>query len=191
MNGLSEWLGAIAPQWLWLTLGVVLAGLEMLLPGYYLIWIALAAILTGILTGAVPLAVSLQVAAFVVLALISVFSARRFLNDNPIVSSDPLLNRRGARMIGQTARVVQAIVHGTGRVHVGDGEWIARGADVSEGEWVRITGTEGATLLVEPVVATPRRRMVGPKPARACRRSGRACDSGPSSGRGTARAGGA
>jgi membrane protein implicated in regulation of membrane protease activity len=157
MNWLSfDWLSGIGPQWLWLTLGVVLAGLEMLLPGYYLIWIAIAAILTGVLTGFVPLALALQVTVFVVLALISVFSARRFLDDNPIVSSDPLLNRRGARMIGQTARVVQAIAHGTGRVQVGDGEWIARGPDAGEGEWVRITGTDGATLLVEPAAALPK-----------------------------------
>jgi membrane protein implicated in regulation of membrane protease activity len=157
MNWLSlEWLGGIAPQWLWLTLGVVLAGLQMLLPGHYLIWIAIAAILTGVLTGFAPLAVVLQVTVFVVLALISVFSARRFLDDNPIVSSDPLMNRRGARLVGQTAQVAQAITHGTGRVHVGDGEWIARGPDVGEGEWVRITGCEGATLLVEPVAALPK-----------------------------------
>jgi membrane protein implicated in regulation of membrane protease activity len=150
-----DWLNDIAPHWAWLTLGVLLAGLEMLLPGYYLIWIALAAILTGVLTAFLPFGIAPQVVIFVGLALLSVFSARRFLSENPIVSADPLMNRRGARMIGQTARVVQPIRHGAGRVHIGDGEWNARGADAGEGEWVRITGSEGSTLLVEPVAEPP------------------------------------
>lgn len=145
-----DWLGDIAPHWAWLTLGVILAGLEMLIPGYYLIWIALAAVVTGVLTGFLPFGLAFQVVTFVLLALLSVFSARRFLSENPIVSSDPLMNRRGARMIGQTAVVVQPIEHGTGRVRFGDGEWNVRGADAGAGDWVRIVGTDGATLLVEP-----------------------------------------
>jgi membrane protein implicated in regulation of membrane protease activity len=154
MNGsLPEWLYGIAAHWAWLTLGVLLAGLEMLLPGYYLIWIALAAIATGVLTGLLALGLPLQVAVFGALALVTVFSARRFLNNNPIESADPLMNHRGARMVGQTARVVQAIRHGTGRVHVGDGQWNARGLDAAVGEWVQITGNDGSTLLVEPIAA--------------------------------------
>jgi len=150
---LPEWLSGIAPHWVWLTFGVVLAGLEMLLPGYYLIWIALAAIATGVLTGLLALGLPLQVAVFVILALVTVFSARRFLNNNPIESADPLMNHRGARMVGQTARVVEPIRHGTGRVHIGDGQWNARGVDAAVGEWVRIVGNDGSTLLVEPIAA--------------------------------------
>jgi membrane protein implicated in regulation of membrane protease activity len=156
MSGLMpDWLLNVAPHWAWLTLGVLLAGLEMLLPGYYLIWIALAAIVTGVLSALMPLGLALQVATFGALAVIGVVSARRFLSDNPIVSSDPLMNRRGARMIGQTAQVVQPIAHGTGRVRFGDGEWNAKGADANRGDWVTITGTEGATLLVEPAGPLP------------------------------------
>jgi membrane protein implicated in regulation of membrane protease activity len=51
--------------------------------------------------------------------------------------------------------VVQAIEHGSGRVHFGDSEWIASGPDVAVGERVRITGSDGATLLVEPVALLP------------------------------------
>jgi membrane protein implicated in regulation of membrane protease activity len=157
-----DWLNQIAPHWIWLTLGVVLAGVEMLLPGYYMIWLALAAVVTGVLAGLTGMALTVQVVTFVVLALVAVYTARLILRDNPIVSSDPLMNRRGARMVGQTARVVQPILHGTGRVHVGDGEWNARGPDAGEGEWVRITGTDGATLLVEPVAALPQQDRLEP-----------------------------
>ena len=61
------------------------------------------------------------------------------------------MNRRGARLVGETATVVQAIEHGSGRVRLGDSEWIARGPAVAAGERVRISGTEGAILLVEPL----------------------------------------
>jgi membrane protein implicated in regulation of membrane protease activity len=151
-----NWLGGLEAHWVWLTIGVVLAGVEMLVPGVYMIWLAIAAIVTGVLTGLLGLSLPVQVIDFVFLALIAVFSARRFLRDSPIMSSDPLMNRRGARMVGQTALVVEAIEHGSGRVHIGDGEWIARGPDVAAGERVRITGNDGATLLVEPIALLPK-----------------------------------
>lgn len=150
-----DWLNGLEAHWVWLTIGVVLAGLEMLVPGVYLIWLGIAAIITGVLTGLLHLSLPVQVIDFVFLSLIIAFSARRFLRDSPIVSQDPLMNRRGARMVGQTAEVVQAIEHGSGRVHIGDGEWLARGPDVAAGERVRITGHDGATLLVEPVALLP------------------------------------
>lgn len=146
-----DWLGEIDAHWVWLTLGLVLAALEMLVPGVYLIWLAVAAIVTGLMTFAFDLSPALQVVDFVLLSLIAAFSAKRFLRDRPIASSDPLMNRRGARMVGETALVVQAIEHGSGRVHYGDGDWIARGPDVAAGERVRIVGSDGASLLVEPL----------------------------------------
>ena len=151
MDWLSDWLGGLEAHWVWLTLGLVLAGLEMLLPGVYLIWLALAAIITGVLTLTLDLSLPFQVVDFVFLSLIIAFSAKRFLRDRPIESSDPLMNRPGARLVGQTALVVQAIEHGSGRVKLGDSEWIARGADAAAGERVRVSGSEGAILLVEPV----------------------------------------
>lgn len=85
------------------------------------------------------------------LSLIAAFSARRLLRDRPLVGADPLLNRRGARMVGDVALVVQPIEHGSGRVKLGDSEWIARGPDVPAGQWVPIAGSDGAILLVEPI----------------------------------------
>ena len=146
-----DWLGDLDAHWVWLMLGLLLAALEMLVPGVYLIWLAAAALITGTLTFAFDLSLPLQVVDFVFLSLIAAFSAKRFLGERPIESSDPLMNRRGARMVGETALVVTAIKHGSGRVKVGDSEWIARGADVPAGQRVRITGTDGSSLLVEPV----------------------------------------
>lgn len=146
-----DWLDGLEPHWVWLTLGIVLGTLEMLVPGVYLIWLAAAAIVTGVLAWGLDLSLPVQIIDFVFLSLIFAFSARRWLRDKPIESADPLMNRRGARLIGETALVVQAIEHGSGRVKLGDSEWIARGPNVAAGERVRISGSEGAILLVEPL----------------------------------------
>jgi hypothetical protein len=146
-----DFLDGIDAHWVWLTLGLVLAALEMLVPGVYLIWLALAAIATGLLTFAFDISLPMQVVDFAFLSLIAAYSAKRWLRDKPIESSDPLMNQRGARLVGETALVVSAIEHGTGRVRLGDSEWNVRGRDVAAGERVRIIGSDGATLLVEPL----------------------------------------
>ena len=141
----------IETYWIWLVIGLALALLEMLVPGVYLIWLAMAALAIAVLAfvSAPPLA--LQVIAWVSLSLIFAFSARRWLRDRPIVSSDPLLNNRAGRLVGEAALVTQAIASGTGRVKVGDSEWTARGEDAEAGARVRIVGARGTELLVEPV----------------------------------------
>jgi membrane protein implicated in regulation of membrane protease activity len=150
-----EWFENLQAHWAWLTLGLVLAGAEMLVPGVYLIWLALAAIATGILTAVLEPSLPYQVLNFVCFALIFAFSARRFLRDQPIESVDPLMNQRGARLVGEIAVVVEAIENGSGRVKLGDSEWLVHGPDVAAGERVRVSGTQGATLLVEPLNLLP------------------------------------
>ncbi|MBT8390092.1 MAG: NfeD family protein [Altererythrobacter sp.] len=147
MNGLE----GFDAHWVWIAIGLILAALEMLVPGVYLIWLAIAAIITGLLTLGIGLGLPAQIVVFVSLSLIAAFSAKRFLRDSPIESSDPLLNQRGTRLIGENALVTQAIDGGSGRVKYGDSEWIARGPDIAEGERVRITGSDGAILMVEPL----------------------------------------
>jgi len=143
----------IETYWLWIAVGLVLALLELVVPGVYLIWLALAALATGLLVFVGDPPAAMQLVSFVFLSLIFAYSARRFLSDSPIVSSDPLLNNRLGRLVGESAVVTQAIDGGSGRVRVGDSEWIAHGPDVASGQRVRITGHRGSQLLVEP--ATP------------------------------------
>lgn len=147
MDGLD----GIDPHWIWFAIGLALATLELIVPGVYLIWLAVAALIVGAMTFVIDLGSAVQVVNFVILSLIIVFSARRFLRDRPIVSSDPLLNKRGGRLVGQTAVVTQAFDGGMGRIRHGDSEWLARGPDVASGERVRITGNDGSILLVEPL----------------------------------------
>ena len=146
-----DWLSEIGAPWWWIALGLVLAALEMLIPGVYLVWLAVAALATGVLTLVFDFGLALQVVDFVFLALIAVFAARRFVSERGIESSDPLLNNRMGRLIGQTGTVSVAIEHGEGRVGHGDSQWPACGPEMPAGARVRITGFEGGTLIVEPL----------------------------------------
>lgn len=144
-----DWLGTWEPHWLWLAFGLLLAVAEMVIPGVFLIWLAGAAIITGILAFALPLGVPVQIVIFAVLAIVAVFAGRSYIRRNPVQEADPLMNRRGARLVGQLVRVSQPIVDGNGKVHLGDTEWLARGPDATVGARMRIVGSEGAVLLVE------------------------------------------
>jgi inner membrane protein len=143
--------GGLEPHWAWLIAGLVLAVAEMVIPGVFLIWFAAAALIVGLLTAALPIALPLQVVLFVVLSLASVLAGRRFLHRHPIQSADPLLNRRGAQLVGRQVVVTQAIEGGSGRVRCGDSEWLAQGPDVPVGARMTITGHDGAVLIVEAV----------------------------------------
>jgi inner membrane protein len=146
---MTEWLGTFTGHWFWLSLGVVLAAAEIVAPGFFLIWLAVAAIMTGLLAWVIPIPAALQVGLFAVIAVAAVYAGRRWFKMNPIESDDPNLNDRGARLIGELVTVVEAIDGGQGRVKVGDGVWSARGPDTPVGTRVRVTGSNGSTLMVE------------------------------------------
>ncbi|MCD2325345.1 NfeD family protein [Sphingomonas sp. IC-56] len=142
-----------SPAVLWLIAGVLLATAELLIPGVYLVFFALAAAITGAIALLFPeLSLGGQLAGFAAWSLAVVLIGKRWYRDFPVATSDPLLNDRVARLIGETVTVVQAIEDGQGRVRVGDGEWIAHGPDQPAGARVRITGASGGSLTVEPVL---------------------------------------
>lgn len=145
-----HWFDALANHWMWLGLGLLLAVAEMLVPGVFLIWLAGAAILTGVLAFTLPIGLPLQIVVFAVAAIVAVFTGRNYIRRHPVTEADPMMNRRGARLVGEVVRVSQPITDGHGKVHLGDSEWLARGADAPVGAKVRITGSDGAVLLVEP-----------------------------------------
>lgn len=146
-------LDGIDHVWLWLILGVILLTAEMLAPGYFLIWLGLAAFATALIAGVADIGFGLQVVIFAVFSGFSVVAARHWLSLYPIESSDPLMNDRGARLVGETVVVSRAIEGGSGRVKHGDSEWIARGADAEVGARLVVTGHDGAMLLVGPADA--------------------------------------
>ena len=146
---MAEWLDTVSTHWFWLSLGLVLGVAEMVAPGFFLMWLGLAALIVGILDYFLPITVAYQVAMFATLSVITVFAGKKFLHDNPIESDDSKLNDRGARLTGEVVTVVEPIINGNGRVKVGDSVWSARGVDAELGARVKVIGADGAVLLVE------------------------------------------
>ncbi|EQB07116.1 membrane protein [Sphingobium quisquiliarum P25] len=144
-----EWLTALEDHWWWLVFAALLGIGEVVVPGVFLIWVALAAAVTGLIALALPLSVPVQFLIFAGLCLVAVWGGRRWYAANPVASQDPLLNDRTARLIGETVVVVEAIEGGHGRVRVGDSVWSCRGPDAPAGARVRITGADASILQVE------------------------------------------
>jgi inner membrane protein len=144
------------PAWLWLIGGVVLLIAEVIAPGFFLIFIGAAAIVTGLLAMAIGLPVAVQLGVFAVLAFLSArLVGRRFYATRYDYSPDPFLNNKVGRLLGKIVVVVQPVDSHGGRVRVGDGEWSARGGPAAVGERVRIVDIEGNCLKVEPEHALP------------------------------------
>jgi membrane protein implicated in regulation of membrane protease activity len=139
--------------WSWLILGALLCVLEAIIPGVYIVWFGVGAACVGLLLFAVPhLLWQWQMIVFVVASCLSLFAGRMIMRRTSLAKSDhPLLNKRAQQLIGQVHVLEQPIAEGRGKLKVGDGYWIISGPDAPVGSRVRITGSEGATLLVEPL----------------------------------------
>jgi len=144
-------LGGVDPAWYWLIGAALLAITELAVPGVFLVWIAGAALLTGLVTLATGIGLPAQLTIFGFSAILMVLLGRRAYARMEHRTSDPLLNDRAARLVGQVVTVAAPIVNGEGRVIVGDGIWNARGPDAAKGARVRIIGAQGSCLLVTPL----------------------------------------
>ena len=141
---------SLADHWVWMILGCLLVSAELLAPGYFLMWIGGAALVTGLATAILPLGAALQLGLFGIIAIAAVYVGRHYFALNAS-SADPDLNNRAARMIGATGTVVEAIDAGRGRVKIGDSVWNASGADTAIGTKVRITGLDAGTVQIEAI----------------------------------------
>lgn len=143
--------------WNWMVLGFVLLALEIVIPGIFLLWIGIAALLAG--------ALSLQlwewgfwtwqaqVIVFLALSLVSAYIGSRIAGSKQAKSDQPLLNKRGEQLLGRTATLSEPIREGRGRIQLGDTLWRVSGPELPIGTRVRVVGaTENdLELVVEPV----------------------------------------
>lgn len=141
--------------WNWMVLGFVLLALEILVPGVFLLWIGIAALITG----AISLVIwdagawlwQVQVLVFLLLSLVSAYLGNRLMGGRNSPSDQPLLNRRGEQLIGRTATLTEPIQEGRGRIQLGDTLWLVSGPDLPPGTRVRVASVQGSELVVEPV----------------------------------------
>jgi membrane protein implicated in regulation of membrane protease activity len=134
----------------WLIAALVLGIAELAVPGVFLVFLAIAAAVTGAAVFVLPdLPVAAQLGAFAVWSAVTVLIGKRWYRDYPVEGGDPMLNDRSARLVGQVVLVETALIGGHGRVLVGDGSWPARGDDAAAGTRVRITAVVDGAVMVE------------------------------------------
>lgn len=136
--------------WAWFVLGGVLLVAEIAVPGAFLLWLGLAALVTGALAYVVDLAWQGQVLAFAALAVAAVLVGRKVSPGPGRASDRPFLNRRAQGFVGRVFTLEEPIMGGVGRVRIDDTVWRITGPDAAAGSDVRVVGVDGAVLKVEP-----------------------------------------
>jgi membrane protein implicated in regulation of membrane protease activity len=134
----------------WWVAALVLIAAEMVLPGYFLLWIGVAAGVVGGITLLAPnLPAIAQAVLFALLALASCLVYWRYIRPLAEQRDDqPLLNRRGKKLVGERFVLIEPIVNGRGKVKVGDGQWLAEGVDLPAGTEVEVVAVDGTALQV-------------------------------------------
>jgi membrane protein implicated in regulation of membrane protease activity len=144
---IGQWLGGTSPPLIWAIIALALAAAELIVPGVFLVWIAIAAGLTALVELLLPMGSAYQLLLFSVFCALTVSAGRLWYLARP-VSPDPLLNDRAARLVGRNVVVAEAIVGGEGRVKVDDSSWPAKGPDAPVGARLTVIEVDGSVLVV-------------------------------------------
>jgi membrane protein implicated in regulation of membrane protease activity len=148
MDALIAYFMDFGPQH-WLVLGLVLLIAEMLTGTTYLLWPAVAAFITALvsLSGVTNWIGDMAVFAVLVIGL-TVFG-RPLVQRWREAGADKLLNERSATLIGARGQIT-AFNNGAGSVKINDTVWRAVSDDaLTPGETVVIDAVDGATLKVK------------------------------------------
>jgi len=141
--------------WVWVAFGLLLLGIEILMPSTILLWPGIAGLLVGLITLILGTESDVwpwqaQIVSFLALSLVIAWFGKKYVKTHNLEDSDrPDLNDRGTQLIGQTAVLTEAIAEGYGRAKVGDSTWRVKGDDTKNGTRVKIVGADGSLLLVE------------------------------------------
>jgi membrane protein implicated in regulation of membrane protease activity len=152
---LASMIAELGP-WNWMVLGFLLLALEIVVPGFFLLWIGIAALLTGALSlqlwDAGFWTWQIQVLVFLALSLLAAFAGKKIMGSRADESDQPLLNRRSAQLVGRTATLSEPISDGRGRLRLDDTLWRITGPDLPAGARVRVVGVSPSELelVVEP-----------------------------------------
>lgn len=137
-------------SWNWLIIGLVLVTLELLVPGVFLLWLGLAALIVGLLSFVVDWTWQIQIITFAVLAMAAVPVWRR-IGQGGVKTEETFLNRRTDALVGRIFTLDKPIQDGNGTIRIDDTIWRVAGPDAPAGSRVRVVKVDGVDLTVETV----------------------------------------
>lgn len=142
--------------WSWMIAALLLAVIELMVPGAFFIWFAVAAVIVGLVAFAVPIGWQMQSILFLALAVAAVLLGRRVYGQGGKgTETDTQLNDRAGRQVGRKGTLDEPIVNGMGRVKIDDSIWRVEGPDLPAGTRVKVLAIRSGHLVVEPDTADP------------------------------------
>ncbi|MEF0940688.1 NfeD family protein [Rhizobium sp. BR 362] len=149
---LDNLIGELGP-WSWWVAGFILLAAELIAPGFFLVWIGLAAVIVGALSLAFWDSAfwiwQVQLLIFAAFAVIVALLGRRYVYSDSQITDEPFLNQRGASLVGRTATLNEPITEGRGRIRLDDTYWTVMGPDLPAGTRVKVVASNGRDLTVE------------------------------------------
>lgn len=138
--------------WGWIIAGVILAGLEIVVPGVFLLWIGLGALAVGLILSLAPdLPLAWQALVFAGAMLASLGLGFWVQRRSGRGREARLLNRELQGMVGQHYLAITPFTAGHGRIRVADGSYAAVGEDIAEGDEVEVVAIEAGRPRVAKV----------------------------------------
>jgi membrane protein implicated in regulation of membrane protease activity len=134
---------------LWLSLGLVLMAAETIVPGAFLLWFGIAALVMSVVVWLLPDVHGLaQAVLFGGLAVVAVQVYRLYFRKHEPQGDQPLLNRRSEQYVGRVFVLDTPIENGFGKIRIGDSIWTVAGDPLPAGTRVTVTAVDGMALKV-------------------------------------------
>ncbi|ECH2288269.1 NfeD family protein [Enterobacter cancerogenus] len=133
----------------WLCTGGVLLAVEVVGANGYLLWSAVAAIITGFLVWLFPVGWQWQGVLFSSITIIVLFLWDKWFRLSKKENTESLLNKRNSQFIGRRFVLDSTLVNCSGRVRVNDSIWPVRAnSNIECGIEVEVFAVDGITLLI-------------------------------------------
>jgi inner membrane protein len=134
---------------IWIVAALILGVAEAFIPGAFLIWIAVAAGLVGVVDLVFEPGLLAEIVIFAIGAAVAVYIGQKVYGSLER-ASPPLPLSRAHALIGRQFALATAIANGFGTMTVDDSVWRVAGPDLPAGTTVKVVAVlEGSLVRVE------------------------------------------
>lgn len=139
--------------WIWIIVGVMIMGLEIIIPGVFLNWIGAGAVVAGVVLALAPdLMLAWQIIVFAISMIASLSLGFYIQRRSGVAPGAQDLNRELDAMVGERYVALTDFSLGRGRIRVGDTSYGALGeVDIREGMPVEVERLDQGELVVRKV----------------------------------------
>lgn len=137
--------------WHWWSLSIIFLILEIMAPGFILVWFGVAAFVVGALLLLAPISLEIQLLIWALMSVGSILAWRAWRKKNPPSDKDQnSLNKRGYDFVGRRFTLDSDIVNGFGKIKVDDSTWkVELDEDLKAGDKIVVTDIDGTVLKAE------------------------------------------